>query len=279
MATLFTTGNFAQAYVDIVKEVYDMGSPRSPRGMLTRELTDVMICLSDVTRNTLPLGTGRGINTKIAAAEAIQLIGGFSSPELCVNSSPNFEHFRESDGTFWGAYGERISDQLACVVSKLRADPSSRQAVITLWKPAFDNVPGKKDYPCTIGLVYAIIDGKLCAKTMMRSNDVWLGLPYDVFQFTQLQQTIARVLEIQAGTYTHVALSLHLYEKHFAKVDDLHVPLHDVWLPSGISCSLADTDAVYHTACAVYSCTRRNTPMMFADENEQWYFDHLPKGY
>ena len=53
--------------------------------------------------------------------------------------------------------------------------------------------------------------------TYMRSNDLWMGFPYDVFQFTCLQTLLAMELDVELGTYTHVAGSLHLYERDYAK--------------------------------------------------------------
>ena len=47
----------------------------------------------------------------------------------------------------------------------------------------------------------------------MRSNDVWWGVPYDVFQFTFLQIQLAQVLGLEPGVYTHQAGSFHLYDR------------------------------------------------------------------
>ena len=58
----------------------------------------------------------------------------------------------------------------------------------------------------------------------MRSNDVWWGLPYDVFQFTQLQLTLARLLDVAPGEYTHMVGSLHAYERDADGIDALVMP-------------------------------------------------------
>jgi len=50
----------------------------------------------------------------------------------------------------------------------------------------------------------------------MRSNDVVWGLPYDVFLFTMLQEMLAQTLDLELGSYIHVAGSFHLYERHLA---------------------------------------------------------------
>lgn len=210
------------------------GVERSPRGEPTFELGPTTLTLESPYR-ALPLNTGRSVSGRIAAAEAIQLIGAFHEPSLMLNASPNFARYAEPDGRFHGAYGQRVSDQLSHVVTKLTLDPDTRQALITLWNPELDNALGKKDYPCTVGLGFSIQGGRLEMTTVMRSNDVWLGLPYDMFQFTQLQLTLARVLGVPAGTYTHTAWSLHLYQRdvtNAAQLSFAHEPF--AFQPEGL---------------------------------------------
>ena len=74
-----------------------------------------------------------------------------------------------------------------------------------------------KDLNCTVCLQLFIRDCKLYMTTYMRSNDLWMGFPYDVFQFTCLQILMAMKLHVGIGTYTHVAGSLHLYERDWQK--------------------------------------------------------------
>jgi thymidylate synthase len=53
---------------------------------------------------------------------------------------------------------------------------------------------------------------------MMRSNDIWTGLPYDIVYFTLLQKLVADALGKEYGTYTHFTTSLHLYDKDEVKI-------------------------------------------------------------
>jgi thymidylate synthase len=46
----------------------------------------------------------------------------------------------------------------------------------------------------------------------MRSNDVFLGLPHDIFCFSMIQEIVARSVGCDVGQYVHVAGSLHLYD-------------------------------------------------------------------
>ena len=47
----------------------------------------------------------------------------------------------------------------------------------------------------------------------MRSQDVWLGLPYDLFTITLLQELVAGWVGVGIGHCIHILDSLHLYNK------------------------------------------------------------------
>ena len=108
-------------------------------------------------------------------------------------------------------------NQIEQALTQLRDNPSSRQVVLHI-KEARNLIDNPtKDLNCTVCLQLFIREGKLYMTTYMRSNDLWMGFPYDVFQFTCLQTLLAMELDVELGTYTHVAGSLHLYERDYAK--------------------------------------------------------------
>ena len=207
-------------YVDLVQHVLKYGKEAAPRGMKTREIEDAVIRIENV-RHTLPLGVGRGTVAGIGAVEACQLLAGASTPKLVIEVGPAFANFAEDNGLFHGAYGLRTQDQYAPVIQRLKQDPDSRQAVVTIWNPVLDLLPEKRDYPCTILHQFRIRDNKLNMSVYMRSNDVWLGAAYDFFQFTRVQIAIASVLGIAPGSYAHHVGSLHIYEQHYGSAENL----------------------------------------------------------
>jgi thymidylate synthase len=213
-------------YVDLLDYVAARGRERSPRGQPTRELRDFVLAIDPnadgAVTGLLPTGVGRGLNLKIAALEALQLCCGIELPELSHRVAPALTPFAEDDGRFWGAYGARIGGQLIDCYHKLVADPDTRQAVVSLWDPALDGRGGKRDHPCTLSLTFSLIDGRLEVSVTMRSNDAWLGIPYDVWQFSALQASLANALGVPVGRYTHHAVSLHLYERDLPKLEQLH---------------------------------------------------------
>lgn len=141
--------------------------------------------------------------------------------------APQYSRFTE-DGIAYGAYGARWRycaehNQLRTVIDLLRKDPDSRQAIMSMWRPddlAWAFKGGKKDLPCTLALQFLVRSGNLYCIATMRSNDVWLGMPYDVFAFTTIQRIIADELGLGLGTYIHQAGSEHLYARNKNKAEE-----------------------------------------------------------
>lgn len=235
-------------YPVVLRRITQWGERRSPRGIETIDAGFVSVTLLNTAAGGMPLGIGRNLNPAIGAVEAAQLVAAVSDPELVLSLAPQFARYTDittydpTERMFWGAYGERIKLQALAQIKKITNDRDTRQAVITLWDPWLDNIADRHDYPCTIALQFSIRDGILDMNTIMRSNDAWLGLPYDVFQFTQLQASMANALDIETGLYRHTALSLHLYERDLEAVDALlrdfspHANRQryaEVWQPQG----------------------------------------------
>lgn len=120
------------------------------------------------------------------------------------------------------SYGQRITrarpglNQLEAVIGRLTEDPQSRRAAISVYQPE-DAVRPSCDIPCTFGLSYHIRRGKLYATTLMRSNNAFLLLPYNIFEFSLLAEAVAAELNVPLGGLTHYALSMHIYEHEVAK--------------------------------------------------------------
>lgn len=203
----FWLDNMQDDYVALVKAVLN-GDESSPRGMRTRELLDVQIQLSDPTL-AVPVGVGRKLSMKLGFSEVTQLISGVSDAVQIVNAAKNYGAFVEN-GRLYGAYGPRTYGQFSNVIRRLMSDSDTRQAGVVVWKPYDLSVPSK-DIPCTLTLQYFLRNGKLNARTTMRSNDIFWGVPYDFWMFTATQRTLAYALGVDVGTYTHVIGSLHAY--------------------------------------------------------------------
>lgn len=199
----------------LIVGVLEQGQRVQCRNNGSYEIIGEQFVLSDITR--VIMGNHiRKFDIRYALAELIWYLSGSNDGEMIKHYAPRYAEFLEEDGTAHGGYGPRIVDQVPKIIEHLREHPNSRRAIVNLWNPETDlNQHGKKDLPCTLTWSFYVRLGRIFMVTNMRSNDLWLGTPYDVFCFTSIQQMIANSLKINFGTYTHQVGSLHLYEKNW----------------------------------------------------------------
>ena len=125
---------------------------------------------------------------------------------------PIWERMADSDGNVNSNYGYQWqrNNQIDYVVAKLRDNPDTRHAAISIYDcKEYDKYA--KDTPCTYAIQFTIINNKLCMSVYMRSNDIWYGFCNDQYQFSSLQKMIAERLSIDVGWYYHHAHNMHLY--------------------------------------------------------------------
>lgn len=203
----------------LLKHVYETGDVVSPRGQACLEINNVQVNIMRPWQIPLVAPT-RKLNQFIGAVEAVQLVGQTTMPEIVTDRVAAFKQFLDR-GSFHGAYGARINGRLDDLANLIRRDPNTRQAVLTIYDSATDLNATKRDIPCTIAIQFLLRRGLLHMRVMMRSNDLWLGFPYDIVQFAALQAAVAADLEVPMGVYTHAVGSMHLYETSVTAAQDV----------------------------------------------------------
>ncbi len=188
-----------------------------------KEILGNQFILTNVYRNfiTDPI---RKMSPFYAAAELLWYLSGHDKIEMISYYAPQYKRFSDDGIKTWGAYGKRWQryNQLDNLIDLLRRHPDTRQAIMTCWNTMdLGYAHEKKDIPCTISLQFLIRNSTLYCICTMRSNDIWLGLPYDIWSFTCLQILIAEELGLKVGTYTHQPGSLHLYERNYKKAGEI----------------------------------------------------------
>jgi len=153
-----------------------------------------------------------GLSSAIAIAEGLCLVAGCDSTALLTSVQPAFKRYTDGGGLA-GAYGPRIREQVPGALQRLRGH-GSRQACMTVWR-ATDALSDVRDLPCTLSIQWLVRDKSLVQVVSMRSSDAWLGLPYDIIQFSLLQSAAARALGLPAGVLCVRACSSHLYAGDF----------------------------------------------------------------
>lgn len=126
-------------------------------------------------------------------------------------------------------HGETI-DQISEVIEQIRKNPNSRRLLVSAWNPADlpdesispqENVKrGKMALPpCHTLFQFYVAGGKLSCQLYQRSNDIFLGQPYNIAQYSLLVHMIAQQCDLEPGDYIHTIGDAHLYLNHLEQVE------------------------------------------------------------
>ncbi len=246
----FTFNNFDEAYPELIAALLNEGKDVSPRGMLTKEIAPVAITINNPNEKVIS-NSARKLNYGFMVGELLWILRGSNNLGHIAHYNKQWRSFSDDQETLNGAYGQRIFnwdasydiifgekiddegnthpdidvqhiiiDQFEMAYEQLKADAFSRQATIVLFNPKQD-CRETRDKPCTNLIRFMVREGKLNMTVFMRSNDIILGFPYDIFNFTILQEIMAGRLGVEIGKYTHIADSFHIYEHHFDMANEI----------------------------------------------------------
>lgn len=149
----------------------------------------------------------------------------------CYEGKPNgiCMNCQGSGKTYWlkQAYGNRWRnafgvDQLAIGLERLRADSSDRRVWISSWDPGEDiRAAGQKTVPCPVGFTLNIMGGKLNSALMIRSSDLYYGLPYDVMRHALVMDACAASLGVKPGIMRVTLAHPHVYERQWSEASQM----------------------------------------------------------
>lgn len=194
--------------------------PQASRAGDTLELLHAAFEISDP-RQRWVVSRHPAINPAFAIAETLWILAGSNDANVLNYWFPSLPEFQGEGPVYSGAYGYRLRkhfgiDQIRRACEALAANPASRQVVLQLWDsrsdlPHADGAPRSADVPCNVVSLLKVRDGRLEWTQIMRSNDIHRGLPYNLVQFTVLQEVMAGWLGLEVGGYHHWSDSLHVY--------------------------------------------------------------------
>src|SRR5260370_4657761 len=200
---------------------------QNSRGGEMRELLHSAICISDPRQRWI-VSRKPALNVAFALAEVVWILTGRNDSAFLNYFNRQLPKFAGDGATYHGAYGHRLRshfgiDQLERAYEVLRVKPTSRQVVLQIWDSKVDLPSGTgeeagPDIPCNVLSLLKVRSDQLEWTQIMRSNDVFLGLPHNLVQFTTMQEVLAGWLGLGVGNYYHISDSLHLYQKNLAQI-------------------------------------------------------------
>lgn len=125
---------------------------------------------------------------------------------------------KEYAGTIGTAYGwiVRRYELVQSLIETIKTDPANRRMIMSLWQNEW--LPTAALPSCVWNSQWNVTDGKLNMMVTVRSNDVPLGMPFNVTQYAVLCHLIAQVCGLKPGMFTYVINNAHIYENQIEDI-------------------------------------------------------------
>jgi thymidylate synthase len=232
-----------QSYLDLMRYVLHHGEKRMDRtGTGTLSIFDTRLKFN--LGNGFPALTTKRVFMKGVWAELIMFLRGSDNiQELWDQNVHIWDEWAKTDGDVGPIYGVQWRnwprftwtgaehlvhrhdgignpdgiDQLAGVIHAINNTPTSRRLLVTAWNPS--ELADMALPPCHYAFQFYVRNGThLDCKVIMRSVDVFLGMPFDIASYATLVHMIGHVTNLKAGWLTMDFGDTHIYLNHIEQV-------------------------------------------------------------
>jgi thymidylate synthase len=125
-------------------------------------------------------------------------------------------------GVQWRSWGPRVGpriDQIDELIKGIKKDPFGRRHILTAWQPG--EIAQMSLPPCHVLSQFEVNSkGELSCQMYQRSNDWFLGCPFNIASYALLTHMIAQVCELKVGELIHSTGSAHIYLNHIEQVKE-----------------------------------------------------------
>lgn len=245
MSNIETDWNIADAfdalvtpYERLLREILVYGKRREDRtGVGTRSIFGGRMEF-DLCDNTLPLVTTKKVFLKGIIYELLWFLRGDTNVKWLQEHGVHiWDEWADENGNLGPVYGHQwrhwdlvwtgdlYVDQIQKLVDGLKNDPYSRRHILSAW-----NVADLDDMalpPCHLLCQFYVEDtfeGKsLSCQLYQRSADMFLGVPFNIAEYSILTMMLAQQVGMNPGRFIWVGGDCHIYENHMDQVtEQLH---------------------------------------------------------
>lgn len=220
------------------------GTERTSAGCYSRFGASPFSKINLRTTQPFPLISARHIGARIFIAEMLwfmrgstnvnelRILGGGSIWDKWANAQGDVgplygKQWRDFPGVSLSGVAQSV-DQLARVFENLKTNPTSRRHVVNVWNPTLipqdDNVEPKHNVdnglmsiaPCHQQFQFYMTEKSrvLSLKLDMRSNDLFIGAPFNLAGYAFLLLAFAKCLGATPGDLFYTVGDAHLYANH-----------------------------------------------------------------
>ncbi len=151
-----------------------------------------------------------------------------SDSDAWVTLKKDFEARIRADDAFAGQYGDLGPvygrqwrdfggvDQIARVITSIKTNPDSRRHIVNAWNAA--EIDRMALPPCPAFFQFYVGHGALSCQLYVRSNDLFLGAPFNIAQYALLTHLMAQQCDLDVGELVYVIGDAHVYLTHLDQV-------------------------------------------------------------
>lgn len=213
-------------WLSLTNYVLDNGHITSPRGRRTLELLDVTYSMPPTEH--FDVRPTRNLSLNYVFREFLWFCKADRHDVRMQEYAPIWKTCIQWDGGINSNYGQYLFaggyESVFCkALSHIVADQDTRRCWMPIFQTYHQEWPAHEDYPCTTGIGFRVRGNALEMIVHMRSQDLWWGAANDepVCYLIQLlaQAYLAKYdVVLDCGEIVHKIDSLHIYERHWDKV-------------------------------------------------------------
>jgi thymidylate synthase len=123
-------------------------------------------------------------------------------------------------GNAWRNFSDSDTDQITRLVEGLKNYPENRDHIVMAWNPFYIANDYMALRPCHMGFQCYVVNGKLNLNWFQRSNDGFLGAPFNIASYALLTHLLAKWTGLEVGTLSVWLGDFHIYENHIPAVQE-----------------------------------------------------------
>ena len=176
-----------------------------------------------------PLLTTKKVFFRGLAHEMLWFLQGATNTKYLTDNKVHiWDEWADTDGNLGPVYGKQwraweavdgsVIDQISQVIDSIRTNPNSRRHIVQAW-----NV-GEIDQmalpPCHMFFQFYVAEGRLSCSLYVRSNDLFLGAPFNIAEYALLIHMMAQQCDLEPGELIYTIGDAHIYLNHMDQVNE-----------------------------------------------------------
>lgn len=217
-----------QQYLDALEHVLAAGKTKKTRGIHDIKSTFGYQMRFDL-RHGFPILTTKKMPFKMLVNELLWFISGSTNIKPLQEKKIHYwDGFADENGDLGPVYGYQwrkwpdykggYIDQLQNVITEIKTQPDSKAMLVSAWNPA--QLKEMRLPPCHTFFQFNVTKNKLRMQLYQRSADAFLGLPFNITQYSLLLMMVAQVTGLEAREFVHTIGDLHLYKNHLEQAQE-----------------------------------------------------------